>query len=254
MGKTKSKIIPKHFALIGKNLGHSFSKSFFLEKFEKLKLHQHTYSNFEFKDESGLALFLLDDVYKLDGFNITIPYKETIIPYLDKLDKTASEIKAVNTVLIKNHKLIGFNTDVYGFKMSLKPMLKDVHKSALILGTGGASKAVAFALTLLGIKVQYVSRSPKNKESLSYEDLNQALFETNTIIINCTPVGMFPDVNECLDIPYQYLNQAHIVYDLVYNPIESLFLKKAKSKGALISNGLAMLQFQAERAWDIWNT
>jgi len=253
MGQTPGKIIPLHLGLVGQNLGHSFSKSFFHEKFNKLDLPFHTYSNFEFEDESALALFLLDEVFKLNGFNITIPYKETIIPYLDELDKSAKNIQAVNTVLVKKNRLIGFNTDVYGFETSLTPILTEIPKAALILGTGGASKAVAFALKLLGITYQFVSRFPKNNEFLAYENLDKDTFDVHQIIINCTPIGMYPNLNECPNIPYQYLNQDHIVYDLVYNPLESLFLKKAKYQGASIINGLLMLQFQAERAWEIWN-
>lgn len=252
MGKSLDIKNPIHLGLLGKTLKHSFSKTYFLEKFKTLQLHNSLYSNFELKDESELALFLLDDVFKLDGFNITIPYKETIIPYLDELDETANTIQAVNTVVVRNGKLIGYNTDVYGFEVSLKPILSDQHKRALIFGTGGSSKAVAFALDLLGVNYKYVSRKSESENILEYKDLDQGLFNNQQILINCTPLGTYPKLNECIDIPYQFITKNHVVYDLVYNPEESLFLRKARVQGAKTLNGLAMLQQQAEMAWKIW--
>lgn len=250
----KSKITkPLHFGLIGKKLNHSFSKRFFIEKFKELNLQQYTYSNFEFTDETSLASFLLDTVYQLKGFNITIPYKETIIPYLDSLEGVAKKIQAVNTVVVKNKKLIGYNTDVYGFLESIKPALKKQHKKALILGTGGASKAVVFALQSLEIKCKQVSRKKQSKEVLLYKELTKDLISDYSIIINCTPLGTFPNLEEAPNIPYQYLSKEHLVYDMVYNPKTSRFLAEAKNRGASIQNGLLMLQLQAEKAWEIWN-
>ena len=252
MGTTPSINKSKYFGLIGKTLSYSFSRSYFVEKYKTLKLEKHFYENFEFDNESDLAIFLLDEVYKLQGFNVTIPYKETIIPYLDKLDNSAKTIQAVNTVLIKNGKLIGYNTDVYGFLKSIKPKLNKHHNKALVLGTGGASKAVKQALTSIGIQVQLVSRNPKYDTIIAYQDLNESLFGSHQIIINTTPVGTFPEVAICPDIPYEYLTNKHLVYDLVYNPKETQFLKNAKKQGASIQNGLQMLQNQAEKAWEIW--
>ncbi len=252
MGTTSSIKKSKYFGLIGETLSYSFSKSYFVEKFKTLNLENHFYENFEFENESDLAHFLLDEVSKLQGFNVTIPYKEIIIPYLDKLDSSAETIQAVNTVLIKNNELIGYNTDIYGFLESIKPKLKRHHNKALILGTGGASKAVKEALTSIGIQVKLVSRNPKSNAIIAYQDLNESLFDSHQIIVNTTPIGTFPEVAICPDIPYQYLTNKHLVFDLVYNPKETLFLNNAKKQGASIQNGLQMLQNQAEKAWKIW--
>jgi len=253
MGKKATLNNSKNFGLLGKTLSHSFSRSFFLEKFKNLGLDAYSYTNIELKDESELAYFLLDEVYRLKGFNVTIPYKEKIIPYLDELDDTARSVLAVNTVAVKKNKLIGYNTDVYGFMISLKPLLTNSHKQALIFGTGGASKAVAYALDLLGITYKFVSRKKGDNTVIEYKNLNQDLIEKHQIMINCTPIGTYPLVDECIDIPYQYIKHTHIVFDLVYNPTESLYLKKAKTQGATILNGLEMLKLQAEKSWIIWH-
>lgn len=244
---------PLHFGLIGKKLNHSFSKTYFIEKFKELHLQKHTYSNFEFTDEASLATFLLDAVYQLKGFNITIPFKEIIIPYLDSLDEVAQKIQAVNTVLVKDKKLIGYNTDVYGFLESIKPVLKKQHKQALILGTGGASKAVVFALQSLQIKCKQVSRTIQSEDTILYKELTKELISDYSILVNCTPLGTFPNLEEAPNIPYQYISKEHLVYDLVYNPKVTRFLAKARNQGATIHNGLLMLQLQAEKAWEIWN-
>jgi shikimate dehydrogenase len=199
-------------------------------------------------------MFLLDEVFALSGFSVTIPYKETIIPYLDELDESAKKTGAVNSVHVKNGKLIGYNTDIYGFSASLEPLLQKPHQNALILGTGGASKAVAFALHLLKIKTTFVSRSPKDQVTLTYDNLDKKTVSKYQIIINTTPLGTFPNVSDCPDIPYQFLTNQHIAFDLVYNPEETLFLKKAKEQGCITQNGLAMLHLQAERSWGIWTT
>ena len=244
----------KYFGLIGKNLAHSFSKKYFEEKFKTLDLLGYSYDNFEFEDEAELAHFLLDSVFKLDGFNVTIPYKERIISYLDELDETALAVNAVNTVVVRNKKLLGRNTDVYGFLKAFKKAIGANHKKALLLGTGGASKSVAFALKSLGIEVTFVSRKPNIFEAISYEEIDKDLMISNQIIINCTPVGTFPKNQESPEIPYHYISESHIIIDLVYNPIQTLFMKKAAAHGAKTQNGLLMLQFQAEKAWEIWNS
>lgn len=245
---------PLHFGLIGENLAHSFSEKYFAKKFESMNLSEHTYKNFEFQNESELAMFLLDDVFKLNGFNVTIPYKESIIPYLDELHETAISVNAVNTVKIIGDKLKGYNTDIYGFLKAFESLIKTSYKKAIILGTGGASKSVAFALESKGISVSFVSRSSINKEMFSYKELTQEVIETHQIIINCTPVGTFPNINDYPDIPYKFINANHLVLDLIYNPAQTSFLKKAEEKGAQTNNGLQMLEFQAEKAWEIWNT
>jgi len=245
---------PKHYGLIGKKLAHSFSKGYFAEKFSALELSNYSYDDFEFQDESELADFLLDTVYKLDGFNVTIPYKEIIIPYLDELHEIADSVQVVNAVKIVNNKLIGYNTDIYGFIQAFRSDVKKSQKNALLLGTGGASKSVAFALESLGITVTFVSRNSEKAGVLSYSDIDCETMQSHQIIVNCTPVGTFPNSDEYPNIPYKYLTENHTVMDLIYNPTETLFLIKAKEKGARTKNGLSMLQFQADKAWEIWNS
>jgi shikimate dehydrogenase len=243
----------KHqFGLVGKNIGYSFSKAHFTKKFEDLNLLDYSYENLDFQDIAEFPIFLQIN-QNLKGLNVTIPYKEIIIPFLDKLSKKATEIGAVNTIrYTKNGKLKGYNTDYYGFQKALKPLLHQNHKKALILGTGGASKAVAYALNQLGIAFNYVSRS-STVNTLGYSQINSATFEEYQIVINCTPLGTSPNTNICPEIPYQYFTSNHIAFDLIYNPAETLFLKKAKDQGAVTKNGLEMLVFQAEKAWKIWN-
>jgi len=241
----------KQFGLVGKNIDYSFSKKYFTEKFEKENLINHNYQNFDIQ-----SVFEITQIVKnpnLCGLNVTIPYKEEIIPFLDKISKKAKKIGAVNTIKItKKGKLKGYNTDFFGFQKSLSSLLNEHHKKALILGTGGASKAVAFALKKLGIQYTFVSQKLR-RDYLSYEKLNEAIFQEYQIIINCTPLGTFPDINSCPNIPYNLLNSNHIVFDLVYNPEETIFLQKAKQNGATTKNGMEMLVFQAEKAWEIWN-
>lgn len=239
------------FGLVGKNISYSFSKSHFTKKFEDLNLLDYSYENLDFQDISELPNFLKNNP-NLKGLNVTIPYKETIIPYLDKLSKKASEIGAVNTIrFTKNGKLKGFNTDYYGFQKALEPLLLRHHKKALLLGTGGASKAVAYALTQMGIANKYVSRTSSG-QTIGYSQINDKTFEEYQIIINCTPLGTSPKTNVCPEIPYQFFTSNHIAFDLIYNPAETLFLQKAKAQGAVIKNGLEMLKIQAEKAWEIW--
>jgi shikimate dehydrogenase len=240
------------FGLIGHNISYSFSEKYFTEKFEMGHFDNCEYTNY---DISNIKSFsdLINETKGLVGLNITIPYKETIIPYLDKLSKTAKKIGAVNCVTIsKKKKLKGYNTDFHGFKKSIQPLLQEQHKKAIILGTGGASKAVAYALRKLKIEYDFVSRTP-DEFQFDYADLNAEIFEEYHIIINTTPVGTFPNVTECPDLNYSLFTKKHIAFDLVYNPEESTFLKKAKEHGAKTKNGYDMLVFQAEKAWKIWN-
>lgn len=240
------------FGLIGKNISYSFSKKYFTEKFEKKGLATTRYENF---DLTSIAQFpkLIRENSDLKGLNVTIPYKEKIIPYLDKLSKKATIIGAVNCIKFTSKgKLKGYNTDCYGFKKSLHPLLQSHHQKALILGTGGASKAIAFALEELGILYTFVSRS-KKENALDYKYINATTFDNYQIIINCTPLGTFPATDEFPPIPYDFFTPEHIAFDLIYNPVETQFLKLAKAKGAVIKNGYEMLELQAEKSWIIWN-
>lgn len=248
--ETKSKL----FGLLGKNISYSFSKGYFTEKFTNLGLNNHKYINFDISEISDLKEVLISNE-KLKGLNVTIPYKEEVIPYLDKLDKTAEKIGAVNTIkFTKRGNLKGYNTDAIGFENSLVPLLKNHHKNALILGTGGASKAVAFVLKKNNIKFKFVSRNPSGKKEFSYNDVTENILKNHQIIINCTPLGTSPNINFCPEIPYEFLTENHLLYDLIYNPAVTKFLEKGKQKGSTIKNGLEMLQLQAEEAWRIWNS
>ena len=242
----------KHqFGLVGKNISYSFSKGYFGEKFEKLNLEDYSYDNLDFQNIEDFPEFIKQNP-TISGLNVTIPYKEAIIPFLDKLSKRAIEIGAVNTIKItKSGKLKGFNTDYIGFQKSIEPLLNVNHKKALILGTGGASKAVAYALKQLEIPYLFVSRNDIG-DAIGYNQINEKTFEEFQIIINCTPVGTFPNTNTFPEIPYEYFTTNHLAFDLIYNPAETLFLKKAKEQGAIVKNGLEMLTLQAEKSWDIW--
>lgn len=242
----------KRFGLLGRNISYSFSKGYFTEKFSNEHFTDCSYENFDIP-EINFFTELRKNNTDLNGLNVTIPYKETVIPFLDKLSKTASQIGAVNTIkFTKKGKIKGYNTDYYGFKKSLKPLLQPHHKKALILGTGGASKGVAFALDQLKIAYIFVSREAKDN-CIDYNRINATTFDNYQIIINCTPVGTSPNTDLFPLIPYEYFTNKHIAYDLIYNPAETQFLKKAKAQGAQIKNGLDMLIFQAEKAWKIWN-
>lgn len=245
--------IRKRFGLLGRNISYSFSKGYFTEKFSKDSLFAGcTYENFDIQDIKEFPEIIKNTPY-LKGLNVTIPYKEAVIPFLDKLSKKAALIGAVNTIRItKKGKLKGYNTDYYGFKKSLQPLLQPHHKKALILGTGGASKGVAFALEELGILYTFVSRNEK-ENAISYDLINATTFDNYQIIINSTPVGTSPNTEAFPLIPYEYFTEKHIAYDLIYNPAETQFLKKAAAQGAQTKNGLDMLIFQAEKAWKIWN-
>ena len=241
----------KKFGLIGKKLTHSFSKGYFANKFKKAKLG-YEYLNFELEDISKFPQLLEGD-HKISGFNVTIPYKEEIIPYLDEVSKKAREIGAVNTIAIRDGKLIGYNTDVYGFENSLaKTMSWKELNHALILGTGGASKAIQYVLGDLGITYDLISRN-KSDQTLSYDDLDRQLLKRTQLIVNTTPLGMYPYIDDAPNIPYQFLSPEHLLYDLIYNPEKTLFLKMGEEKGAMIKNGFDMLVLQADRSWQIWN-
>lgn len=237
----------KTYGLIGKNISYSFSRNYFNNKFKNENISDSQYINFDIDNLSELNNIFNKNNY---GFNVTIPYKETIIPYLDSLDFHAEQIGAVNTIQIKKGKKIGFNTDWIGFKKSLESLLKPYHKKALILGTGGASKAVIYALKQLKIQTLIISRNGET----TYEDLSEEIIQNHTIIINCTPVGTFPNTDSAPEIPYQFITKKHLVYDLIYNPAETLFLKKCKENSAITKNGLEMLEIQAEESWKIWNS
>lgn len=245
----------KQFGLIGKKLAHSFSKNYFTEKFKQQQLNNYTYQNFEIANINEFPTLLKNNP-DLIGLNVTIPYKETIIPFLDDIDETAQKIGAINTIKInkKTGKTKGFNTDYYGFKQSIKPFLESQHQRALILGTGGASKAVKYVLDELGISTVYVSRNPTNENQLAYNEIDKNILQTHLLIINTTPLGMFPNETEKPPLEYQYLTPQHLLVDLIYNPTETLFLKEGKKQNTQLLNGLSMLKLQAEKAWDIWNS
>ncbi|TDD95258.1 shikimate dehydrogenase family protein [Flavobacterium cellulosilyticum] len=244
--------IKKRFGLLGRNINYSFSRGYFTEKFKNENIENCTYENFDIPEINEFSKIIANnsDIY---GINVTIPYKEQVIPYLDKLSKKATKIGAVNTIkFTKKGKLKGYNTDYYGFMESLKPLLETHHKKALILGTGGASKGVAFALAELDIDYTFVSREAK-QNILSYEQINAETFQNYQLVINCSPVGTSPNTEAFPLIPYEYFTLKYIAYDLIYNPEETQFLKKAKAKGAKTKNGQDMLVYQAEKSWEIWN-
>jgi len=240
----------RQFGLIGKSLSHSFSKQYFEQKFGKEGITDASYSLFELV-EIGEFTALVQE-HQLSGLNVTIPYKEAILPYLDEIDEEAKAIGAVNTIQFTESGLKGFNTDVIGFRNSIKPFLENIHTRALILGTGGAAKAVAYVLENLGIKITYVSRNPKAENELSYADINSFVMKHHLLIVNTTPIGTFPNITEAPELPYEYLTEQHFLYDLVYNPTETQFLQHAKAADAIAINGEQMLKIQAEEAWKVW--
>ena len=243
----------RRFGLIGFPLGHSFSKKYFTEKF-LLEGIDARYDLYELKSLDEFAELKVSE--NLCGLNVTIPYKQQIIPFLDEMDETAAEIGAVNVIKFirdgNDLKLKGYNSDAIGFLQSIRPYLKPHHNKALILGTGGASRAFDYTLRKLGIETIFVSRTPAEGQ-LSYSDLSETVLNEYPIILNASPVGTFPDVERCSDIPYQYLTSRHLLFDAVYNPAETLFLQKGKAQGTTVLNGEGMLTGQAEAAWKIWN-
>jgi len=240
------------FGLVGYPLSHSFSQSFFTKKFSSMGMGEElVYQNFSIQDIDELPELLIRKIY-LCGFNVTIPYKKQIIPFLHQLTPEVAEMGACNCVRIQNKKLIGYNTDIIGFENSLKPFLQKHHTHALVLGTGGAAAAVEFVLRKLNIAYLNVSRTSSN-HAISYSDLNQAILSEHTLIINTSPVGQYPNVDESPNIPFEYIGPNHHLYDLIYNPTETLFLQKGRANGATIQNGYEMLVLQAEESWRIWN-
>lgn len=239
------------FGLVGKNISYSFSKGYFAKKFHNLGLMDHSYENFDLKDIKKFQDLIANN-RDLKGLNVTIPYKEAVIPYLDELDEQSGKIGAVNTIQFTEKGLKGFNTDAYGFQKTLESALPSPYfDKALILGTGGASKAISFVLGELDIDHKFVSRSP-DVNQFSYQGLDEKIIQNHHILINCTPLGTYPNVKEKPDIPYEYISSAHLLFDLIYNPETTAFLKEGKKRGAKIINGLHMLEQQADRAWEIW--
>lgn len=241
----------KRFGLVGRNINYSFSAGYFKKKFEKANLDNYSYTNFDIEDISQLTE-ILENTKKLKGLNVTIPYKEEVIPLLDKVSATAAIIGAVNTIHITKKGTKGYNTDHYGFKKALEPLLEPHYKKALILGTGGASKAIAYALRKMKIEYDFVSRTATDV-IYAYEDLDEDVFGDYQIIINTTPLGTFPNMKECPPIDYSLFTADHLAFDLVYNPEETEFMKRAAKNGAKTSNGYKMLVHQAEKAWKLWN-
>ena len=258
----------KKYGLIGYPLTHSFSEKFFKEKFDKEKIEDTSYSLIPLENIDDFPKLLKDNP-DLKGINVTIPHKINIIPFIDKLSKEAKGVGAVNCIKIclchsvtdlmmgelstlKDKKLIGYNTDAYGFETSINPFIKPHHKQALILGNGGAAKAIQYVFKKLNIPFKLVSRNVK-KGMLSYDQLSKKTLTEHQIIVNTTPLGTYPNVDEYPNIPYQHLTEKHLLYDLVYNPAETLFLQKGKEQRATIKNGADMLILQAEKSWEIWN-
>lgn len=242
----------RQFGLIGYPLSHSFSKKYFAEKFEQEGLHHCRYENYPISSIVALPALLADHPL-LEGLNITIPYKEQAIPYLHEQTPVVKETGACNCIKINSGRLIGYNTDVIGFEQSLKTKLASHHKKALILGTGGAAKAVEYVLRKLSIQYRYVSRKA-SAENLSYEDITPEVMAEYTLVINTTPLGMYPNTDECPPLPYAALTNKHYLYDLVYNPPSTLFLQKGEERGAVVKNGQDMLLIQADESWKIWNS
>lgn len=242
------------FGLIGYPLSHSFSKRYFSEKFEQEGISGHQYELFPLEHIDLLETILNDK--DLKGLNVTIPYKVAVLPFLDELDSAAAYIGAVNCIAVNQQGgkpfLKGYNTDAYGFEASLTPLLKTHHQKALIFGNGGAAKAVKYVLEQLGISYLSVVRNTDGEHML-YEQVDEMLLQDYTLLINTTPLGMSPNVEDCPPIPYEYISDQHLAYDLVYNPLETKFLTKCKERGAMVKNGLEMLHLQAERSWEIWN-
>ena len=245
----------KKYGLIGYPLGHSFSMGYFNEKFKNEAINA-VYENFEIPDIQDITTVIGSNP-DLAGFNVTIPYKEKVMDYLDYIAPEAAEIGAVNVVKVTHNGeravLKGFNSDVVGFVNSIKPLLRPLHKKALVLGTGGASKAVEYGLRKLGLETIKVSRTEKDN-TITYGQVTPELLSEYKVIVNCTPCGMAPHFDECPNLPYDSIDDSFILYDLIYNPEETLFLRKGKEKDATVKNGLEMLLLQAEEGWNIWNS
>ena len=242
----------KWYGLLGKTLKHSFSKAYFSKKFSSENIDDCRYENFELASINELPE-LLNGNPDIRGLNVTIPYKEEVLSFLDYKNDIVKEINACNCIKISGGKLSGYNTDVIGFQQSLEKLLKSHHKSALIIGTGGSAKAVRYALNTLGVAYQNVSRT-KTSSTITYEELDEESVKSHLLIVNTSPVGMYPKIEEAPAIPFQFVTPEHLLFDLTYNPEKTLFLKKGEEKGATISNGSEMLILQAEESWRIWNS
>jgi len=239
----------KNYGLIGHPLSHTFSPKYFNDKFEKEGI-EATYKAFELEDINDLREFIKDN--NLDGVNITIPFKKRVMRFMDEMDPLVSRAKAVNTIKVQGDKLIGYNTDLLGFRKSLRDQIGYKRAAAIVLGTGGGASAIKGALEVMGIPYLVVSRNTRVGD-LTYKGLTKRIFEQYNLIINTTPVGMFPNVDEAPDIPYELLTENHFVYDLIYNPEKTKFLSLAENKGCNVQNGLEMLHQQAEESWKIWS-
>lgn len=243
-----------NYGLIGNSLAHSFSKFFFENKFKELKLENHFFHNFELESIINFKSSI-SKITNLKGLNVTSPFKEEILSFLDEITEEANEIGAVNCIKIRDNRLIGYNTDAIGFSQSIKPFLNSTHERALILGTGGASKAVAYALKKIGIEIHFVTSTLKKSENtFFYSEINERVMKAFKLIINTTPLGMYPNVNQRPILPYQLVNSSHFFYDLIYNPERTMFLESAIKKQGNTMNGFNMLQLQAEKSWEIWNS
>lgn len=248
---------PEQYGLLGYPLGHSFSAGYFAEKFRREHIAAR-YDNFEF-EHTEEAVNHLRAMKNLRGFNVTIPHKQAIMPYLDELSEDARRIGAVNVVCVRTDssgrvRWTGCNSDVIGFSRSIRPLLQSgLHTRALVLGTGGASKAVVYGLQQLGIQPQLVSRT-EGAGRLSYAQLTEAVIRDHKVIVNCSPVGMYPHTDACPSLPYHLLTPHHLLYDLVYNPLQTRFMELGKQQGAVVKNGLEMLHLQAEAAWQMWHS
>ncbi|WP_343668278.1 shikimate dehydrogenase [Chitinophaga sp.] len=242
----------KVYGLIGYPLSHSFSKGFFAEKFAREGIQGCVYDSFSLPAITDLSALIEKYGTELNGLNVTIPYKEAVIPYLDELSPAAAKMKAVNCIRFINGRKIGHNTDAIGFRRSLEPLLQPHHNKALVLGTGGAAKAVQYVLEALNIPYKLVSRQA-SAGTITYEAVTADVIATHTLIINTTPLGMYPNVDAAPALPYEKLNEQHLLYDLIYNPAITAFLQKGAERGATIKNGHEMLILQAEASWEIWN-
>jgi len=241
------------FGLIGYPLTHSFSKKYFDEKFEKEGLTDCRFENFPIKSIYDLKQVILPGNPELEGVAVTIPYKQLVLQYLSTTEDIPSEIRACNCIRIVNGKLLGYNTDYIGFEKSIYPLLQEQQKKALILGNGGATASVKYVLERKGVKTKVVSRKLHDGSVLTYQDVDEAVIAEHTLIINTTPLGMYPDIQTAPDIPYEYITEEHLLFDMVYNPEKTEFLKRGEQKGATIKNGYEMLVLQAEENWRIWN-
>ena len=247
----ESKKVTSMLFLIGRNIAYSFSRGYFKQKFETENLQDYTYENFDLNQIEALKKILTQkNIY---GLNVTSPYKREVVPFLDRLSATAEKMNAVNTIKFhEDGSISGHNTDVFGFEKSLLEIVSTPPKKALILGTGGASSAVAYVMKKLNIEFSYISRSA-GANTIQYEMVDEKVMDEHHLIINASPVGTFPDIEVAPQLPYSFLTDDHVLYDLIYNPPETRFLQEGKKRGCKILNGQKMLEYQAEKSWEIWN-